>query len=201
MSSSDRTTCQSCPSAEGISPSTGDCNCSQGYAITEKDSNGHYLTTKQCTQCNEGAYQYLGENTPVYECKRCPLRKIYDTNTTPWNCECATDFYVEFGGECFERVEANYLNTLYPSSGATSVLMSDAETDQPRVLTSETISDSATIRELYFKSAFKCLKFNNKKACQTLANLCVLQMYNLQNVVCKAYQFINNLRDSLENKK
>jgi len=52
---------------------------------------------------------------------------------------------LEFGEECFEKTEANFLNTQFPASGASSLSMTDAETDNPKVLTAETISLSDTI--------------------------------------------------------
>jgi hypothetical protein len=50
------------------------------------------------------------------------------------------------------------------------------------------------------KSGFRCLKERNIKACQILANICVLQMYNLQLVPCQLYKFINDLQPAQRNK-
>lgn len=200
LSSNDKKVCMGCSSGV-LNSDTGDCRCNQEEIIVEKDNNGLYLTDKVCSKCSTNEFQFFGPSVPVYECKKCEINKVYNKNRIPWLCECNTDLFLEFGGECINRNEATFLNTQFPSAGASSVLMSDAETSQPKVLTSDTISESATMRELYFKNAFKCLKDKNKKACQTLANLCVLQMYDLRNEICKTYQFINNLRAPIENKK
>lgn len=200
IASRDESTCQSCFNVT-ISGNTGDCDCKSGFVILEKDINNLFLNSKLCSECAKGSYQFINENTPLYECKQCPPKMIYNTNTIPWSCECDSNFYVEFGGECFDKIEANFLNTQFPSSGASSVLLTDAETEQPKVFSSVTISESNVIKELYFKSGYRCLKEKHKKSCQTLANLCVLQMYNLQSEVCKLYKFINDLQPPIENMK
>lgn len=188
--------------SSGIDSSTGDCKCDQGYKISEINPiTGEVLTTKVCVKCPTDEFLYLGTNTPIYECTICPPGKILNKNTIPWICECDSNLYTQFGNECFSKNEANILNTVYPSSGATSVLMTDAETTNPLVLISETISESSTIKEFYFKSGFNCLKSKDRKMCQILANICVLEMYSLKSEVCKLYKFINDLQPAMSNKE
>ena len=79
--------------------------------------------------------------------------------------------------------------------------MSDAEKINPFVLTQETISESDTIQYFYLKSAFKCMKEQDIKSCQILANICVLQLYDLQTVPCQLYKFINDKQDAIKNQK
>ncbi len=40
----------------------------------------------------------------------------------------------------------------------------------------------------YLDAAVGCTEFKNVQKCQLLANLCVLQMYNSDSVVCKLYK-------------
>ena len=195
----EKTKCMTCP--KGISSTNGDCQCESGFAIQEKDSDGNYLDGKICLQCPEGQYQGNTPNIPVYECAKCPENKIYNKNTIPWKCECDVTNYIEYGGECLDKIEANFLNSEFATAAASSILMSDAETINPFVLTQETISESDTIQYFYLKSAFKCLKEQDNKSCQILANICVLQLYDLQTVPCQLYKFINDKQEAIKNQK
>ena len=47
---------------------------------------------------------------------------------------------------------------------------------------------SDTLRQLTTQSYYECTQLRKVKACQTWANLCVLQMYNLGNAICQQYQ-------------
>jgi hypothetical protein len=55
---------------------------------------------------------------------------------------------------------------------------------------------SSKIFELTFKSAVaKCESSLDYKSCQILANLCVLQFYDLDSTACEAYRNIAKVRD------
>lgn len=60
-----------------------------------------------------------------------------------------------------------------------------------------TIASSDTIDYLYLKSGYECMKYSTPISCQILANLCVLQLYDQNNPICKLYNYINNLKPSI----
>jgi hypothetical protein len=49
------------------------------------------------------------------------------------------------------------------------------------------VSSSALMIYFYYRVAFDCTVAKNPDACQVLANLCVLNLYNEDNAVCKLY--------------
>ena len=58
------------------------------------------------------------------------------------------------------------------------------------VLSQVSVVISDTYNYLYYDSAVGCRQYRNPQKCQTLANLCVLQMYNERIIVCSLYQSI-----------
>lgn len=194
VASRDKTTCLGC--LNGISQVTGDCDCPVGSVIEEKDPNGDYYQQKICKECLGDTYPGL-QKVPVYECTPCPYKKVYNKNTSPWRCECDVTKYSEHGGECFDNVEANFLNTRYSSASASAVSFLDSEIDQAEI----SISSSDPINYLYLKSGYKCLKDRDIKSCQTLANICVLHLYDLRKTPCDLFRYISQLKNPLPNKK
>ena len=188
--------CMGC--SEGISESYKDCICQSGYVIIEQNSEtGEYLDEKICKECPEGTYPGESTNKGIYNCAPCEYGKIYNKNTIPWRCECDINLYSEYGGECLNKDEANFLNTQFPTASASSVTMVDSEV----ALSEINISESDPISYLYLKSGFNCLKSSDIKSCQTLANLCVLHIYDFRKIPCSLFKFINDLLPSLPNKK
>jgi len=51
-----------------------------------------------------------------------------------------------------------------------------------------TIANSDTFSHLYYKAAVGCAVYSNPNQCQVLANLCVLQLYDEQTIVCELYK-------------
>ena len=56
--------------------------------------------------------------------------------------------------------------------------------------TSRGQDSSGLFSYLYLKSAMNCQRYQNPQACQTLANLCVLTMYDEQQTACELYKQI-----------
>jgi hypothetical protein len=194
-SSIDRSRCISCP--QGVDKQTGECLCPSNSAVIEKDVAGQYLTTKQCLSCPTGAYP--GPSAPVYYCQACPPGQIYDTNQKPWRCQCDLTGYVAAGDTCVSITDSQYITTNFPVNIAKSMTFSNEEGVDKDKDGTITIASSDTIDFLYLKSGFDCLKNSTPKSCQTLANLCVLQLYDQNNPICKLYTYINNLRPSIAN--
>lgn len=55
-------------------------------------------------------------------------------------------------------------------------------------LGSVTVMISDTFDYLYYDAAVGCEVYFNPKKCQTLANLCVLQLYNERTLVCELFE-------------
>ncbi len=198
VASLDRSRCIACP--QGVDSTTGECACPKGSAVIERDSFGQYLPAKQCLTCPDGAYP--GPTGPVYACQPCPVNQIYDTNKNPWVCTCNLTQYISAGDACVSIQDSQYVTTNYPINIAKSLTFSFQETLQTNVDGTITIASSDTIDYLYLKSAYNCLKSADpqvNQSCQVLANLCVLQMYDSNNPICKLYSYINGLQPPLQN--
>jgi hypothetical protein len=133
----------------------------------------------------------------VYSCKACPYGQIYDTSSSPWKCACQISNQVVAGDECLPQADSQIITNLYPINVAKSLTFNNLETADTNVDSTLTIANSDTIDYLYLKSAYKCLSNLEAKSCQVLANLCVLQLYDQNNPICKLYLYINNLRPSV----
>lgn len=197
-SSLDRSRCILCPktsisnSTIGIvNPNTFECDCPDGSAIIEKDASGNYLNQKVCQICPNGTA--IGAS-PIYQCSYCGDGKVYDKSQSPWACTCDLTNYVKAGNDCIPISEAQFIITNYPVNIAKSLIFLNEETLDKNVDGSLTIANSDTIEYLYLKAGYDCLKTSKIESCQTLANLCVLQLYDLNNPICKLYQYINNLK-------
>lgn len=53
-----------------------------------------------------------------------------------------------------------------------------------------TVAESNLFKHFYLQSAIGCKNYQNIQDCQVLANLCVLQLYNEQTIVCNLFQSI-----------
>jgi hypothetical protein len=192
-SSLDRSRCIPCP--QGVDASTGECLCPANSAVIEKDFSGNYLTSKQCQMCPIGSFP--GPSQPVYSCQACPTGKVYDTSVKPWKCTCDLASYVTAGDTCISISDSQFITSNYPVNIAKSLTFNNEETLDKNIDGTLTIASSDTIDYLYLKSGFECLKFSKPTSCQTLANLCVLQLYDQNNPICKLYSYINNLKTSI----
>lgn len=163
--------------------------------ILEKNLSGEYLETKECFECADNTYP--GPPLPAYYCKACPDNQSYDKSSTPWKCACISPNQVVAGDECLSLADSQIITNLYPLNVAKSLTFNNLETGDSNVDSTLTIANSDTIDFLYLKSAYNCLNNINSKSCQVLANLCVLQLYDQNNPVCKLYQYINNSRESV----
>lgn len=176
----------------------GECICDSGYAIQEKDPiSGKFYTTKKCIQCPSDGYP--GPNGPVYACKLCPYGKIYDKNRNPWLCTCDLTSFVTAGDICIPTAESLPITTSYPVNTAKTLKFNFAETTDPLQDSVISVSSSDTIEYLYLKSGYKCLKESDIESCNALANICVLQMYDVENSACALYKYINKLKSPVAN--
>jgi hypothetical protein len=159
----------------------GECSCPSNFFVQETDLLvDKLLPYKQCKECPKGTYQ--GPNGPVYECLACDMTR-----------------FTIAGDICIPISESIFFTTNFPINTAKSILFNKAETSDPNKDSSIFISNSDTIDYLYLKSGYKCLKENDFKSCNILANICVLQMYDQNNSACSLYNYIKGLKNPFVN--
>ncbi|CAG9329728.1 unnamed protein product [Blepharisma stoltei] len=186
--SSDGYACQTCPN--GIDQSTKDCYCSSAsYEVVEEfNKDGTYLTEKTCQACSSLNY-YPGPGS--HSCEQCPYLDIMERDPSTYKCVCISD-YTSSAGTCVKNSEVADLLTQFPLESARSVIYNYVETNKG--VSQVTIAASDTFNYFYLKSLRDCNNTRSIEACQNLANLCVLQLYNEQSTVCQLYEYIEGKR-------
>ena len=183
--SSDGSQCQSCPST--ISSNSSECECNGNYEFIEEFSyNTTHLSTKQCLTCSS-PNTYTGPNS--YSCEKCP-----DSNMTriDFQCQCNPNSYYSSENSCIPINDSQVILEQY--SIQNSIQMVYTNLQKASGISSYTLQLSDTLNYFYLKAAYFCQMIQDPISCQNLANLCVLQLYNLQTEVCLLYQSITNSR-------
>lgn len=170
-----------------------DCVCPVNtYVIEDFDNN-----SKSCSQtCDADAWPGpLDTNVPA--CVRCPFEgQVYNRNTDDnvSVCECDARTYVPAAGICIPAADAQRFtrdNSEFSTDVAYTISYSFIETKSSTGYTiSPQSASSGTIQYYYLDAAVGCDEYRDVKKCQLLANLCVLQLYDPQAVVCKLYKDI-----------
>jgi hypothetical protein len=116
---------------------------------------------------------------------------VYNPATSPWQCECS-DGWVSAGSTCVSKESSEKLENerggVYYSDAKYKVTYYNLIDAEGEVEESPETIDSAVYRELYIASAIGCLDDGNPQACQTLANLCVLQLYDETTAACMLFK-------------
>ena len=178
--SSDSYQCQDCP--DGVDSDKKECICASGNyeAIIEKGIDGQYLNQKKCVPCfNKNAY--LGDFS--YYCEGCPSSEM-SRDEKPFTCKCPADVF-ESLDSCISNAEFND-DRVKASSLAHSITYHYIESAQG--MSSASITPSYMIEYLYPNSTVECYKYGTIKACQTIANICVLTLYDMTHESCELYQ-------------
>ncbi|CAH2285567.1 meckelin isoform X1 [Pelobates cultripes] len=152
---SDGWDCIHCPNGLTLS---GNCQCSPGYILIERDFNGTLLNKAVCVDCDENEPSFTSSNAFGDRCERCHDTFINRSNS----CSCQQPNILA-GGICFSRAN-NFLSRVLPTIrfGHLGVM-----------LRSEWLS-------LHLQaSAAACLLYSNQTACQALGNMCVMNMHSL----------------------
>lgn len=117
-------------------------------------------------------------------------------------CVCDSG-YTETGVEslgdkaCILSTEANAITPQYPVSQAITVNYYDVEFRAGGALGAVTGVDSLWFNHLYLRSAVNCWNYRGPEDlphCQTLGNLCALQLYNPDATVCRLFSRIATAR-------
>ncbi|XP_016343558.1 meckelin isoform X2 [Sinocyclocheilus anshuiensis] len=178
-------TCQQCPDANqgvtqdgygcircsGSAGENGKCQCPKGSVLVERDGNGNPLNESRCEACNATEPAFSAPDRTGNRCVRCEDSFINSSQS----CVCGTS-NVQAGGMCF------------PSNGLpTSVV--------PNVIFSQLANSvlSAWFSNFMYSSAAACLLFSNQTACQSLGNMCVMNMHSfstINNDACGLYNTV-----------
>ena len=203
-STRDRSGCIPCDN-NGSSLEDGECKCTnEEHVLIETDEAGELLSEKQCKECPSGrrAFQtdtglFPGDR---YVCAQCP--DLHMSVTNDGQCECPNDFRKvgrrEIGTEqCvpeeaaaavfneFSEQEARLVTyrSFQPSDGAAEETLSNIE--------------SLTLRHWFGRAAVDCWAYRDERdsgACDVIASLCVLHLYDDSTPPCQLYNTIASAR-------
>eukprot|EP01028_Stygiella_incarcerata_P007522 TRINITY_DN3121_c0_g1_i1.p1 TRINITY_DN3121_c0_g1~~TRINITY_DN3121_c0_g1_i1.p1 ORF type:complete len:976 (+),score=158.64 TRINITY_DN3121_c0_g1_i1:108-3035(+) len=161
--SRDGETCMTCSGTIA----NGECVCGANEIVVESNAAGVLLGSKTCLECPTDSYV---SSSDLYTCAKCPDPNRM-TRTAGVSCVCPTGFTTHRGSCVYSTYASNV-----PTSGASTVSYGSGTV----------ISD--VFEQLYLPSAVRCKYESNVTACQILANLCVLQLYETSKPACSIYR-------------
>ena len=158
-----------------------------------EQGNGNFV--KECSEeCLPSAYPGPPGST-VTNCTPCPYEgQVYNYLTVPPSCECDVNKgYVRAADRCVPETfteQFTVSTSPFSESFANQVSYSaiETQTGDGTWSLSTFAHQSGTLQYYYMDAAVGCTTFKDVKKCQLLANLCVLQVYNEDAVVCKLYK-------------
>lgn len=106
---------------------------------------------------------------------------------TNYECFCNSSYFTS-QNSCINSLSAEDITVTYPISEAIIVIYQKLESGSG--VGQKNVTASATFEYYYMKAAYDCYMFYDIVACQQLANLCVLQLYNQKSTVCRLYREI-----------
>lgn len=206
--SSDRTKCLNCgPGTAGLDLAAGECSCPTGYALTETTATGVPLGYKDCVQCPNGTRVFMnalgGRKSDPYACQGCGDANSQISATGVCSCNSG---YTQAGVtalagnsiKCLLQASADAIASRYPVATASTVNFFSIQTSATGAATG--ISRglvSAYLQHYFLAAAVGCRGYKpgqDAAPCQSLANLCVLQMYDTTSSVCQIYQSMQTAR-------
>uniref|UniRef100_A0A672SIY4 Transmembrane protein 67 n=1 Tax=Sinocyclocheilus grahami TaxID=75366 RepID=A0A672SIY4_SINGR len=167
--------CISCPGSVG---DNGKCQCPKGSVLVEREWNGNPLNEAQCEACTATEPAFSAPDTTGNRCVRCEDSFINSSQS----CVCGTS-NIQAGGMCFPP------NSL-PHAGVCCFKVECICVTQALSVTSLWFSS------FMYSSAAACLLFSNRTACQSLGNMCVMNMHSsstINNDACGLYNTILSL--------
>jgi len=163
--------------------SSGQCTCSDGYVLVDRDNAGNPLGFYVCNACPSGTKK---SNNICESCS--DINAEYSGST----CVCKTGF--EISGvssigdrRCLRSEKIDFVNSL-----SSVIQVSKLKyLDFMGLMTSNTISvDSLTYQHYYLTAASQCAlpeSASDLQGCHCLANLCAMQLFSLDAPVCDMY--------------
>ncbi|KAL7840509.1 hypothetical protein AOLI_G00258320 [Acnodon oligacanthus] len=178
-------TCQKCPvSKPGITQDgyecircsgsvgeDGKCQCPTGSILVERNVNGTLLEEAVCEVCNGTVPALSAPDAKGSRCVRCQDSFI----SMSQSCMCGSPNILA-GGMCFA-------SSSLPASVVATVSFAQLGLAVP----------SAWFSGFLYSSAAACLSLTNLTACQTLGNMCVLNMHSMSTIINDACGLYNTI--------
>ncbi|TRY84592.1 hypothetical protein DNTS_001329 [Danionella cerebrum] len=160
--------CIRCPGSIGES---GKCQCPGGSVLVERDENGNPLNEALCRACSATEPAFSAPDLTGNRCIRCEDSFINSSQS----CDCGASNTLA-GGICLPP------NSL-PTTVSANVIFNQLALSV----------SSAWFSNFMYSSAAACLLFSNRTACQSLGNMCVMNMHSsstINNDACGLYNTI-----------
>lgn len=160
-------------------------NCNPKFIKVDKDQLGQYLSKIECIEL-EPEYKYV-DPQPTVPQDLCPEYQYNDGT----KCVCIETKYITSGNACI--VSTDYQNS---GLGISDDNAKNAENFLYQFIESSTSSDEVTktntqstgsdlIADVFQIALFNCANEIGQEGCQSLANLCVLHMYDSKKSPCQ----------------
>lgn len=179
----DPTSCVSCSGSATFNDFLQDCTCPENFIVVESGNQ------KTCQACDPSAYAGPATNRVVTECQRCPQEgQSYNKLRNPWVCECDSTLagaYSQAGDMCY-------------FTSVTAPLAADSKQIEYRAVETRNKNDgtlnlqSGIMSFYYTQAVVGCETYGQPKACQMIANLCVLNLYKASADACKKFKEITD---------
>ncbi|KAI3659932.1 hypothetical protein MP638_004959 [Amoeboaphelidium occidentale] len=167
------------------------CSCPKSSVIVLKDAVGKDLNQTQCLNCPTNSYP----SADGLKCIKCPDPNMVTVSTAggSYSCTCPSPPYYStpVNGTCIENSLATQILADY-SINSIGMVEYTSLVSSNGIETKATVK-SAVMSNIFVKVAAQCKYDKNDTACQTVANMCVLQMYNRNTAECRLYTDIARL--------
>ena len=158
------------------------CVCANANAVlVEENAMGDLLPNKLCTPCGSRFYR---DGDEAYDCTPCPDPHMSYDGT---RCVCDAPDYTAApaGTQCLWTAHYTDVTGEYSIESAATVSF-DAIVEDGSDAPSVSVV-SAVFEDLFPRAATTCKYATDTVGCQTLANLCVLQMYDEEAPACELF--------------
>mmetsp|Transcript_12006 Transcript_12006/g.41630 ORF Transcript_12006/g.41630 Transcript_12006/m.41630 type:complete len:1071 (-) Transcript_12006:2610-5822(-) len=188
----------SCYNSTRPTSAGGKCTCPTGYIITDYNSSGLVSETgKSCLLCPLNTY--VASSNP-YVCVQCPDVHMYrDSNSG--SCTCKAGYVRDsnvIAGTIAQDIPFVGLNVCLQSSQVSQVKYTPSQYGQQTfndvidvdgsITTSMSVAKSQPFLKYFLQAAVQCQNNQKWEACQTLANLCTLQLFDTTAPSCATFQ-------------
>jgi len=195
--------CQACPGGQltflpditkcyslgvGVQDTNGVPTCSAGNQIPYLNSADQI----ECRSCPYGEYAVAGVTSG--KCIKCPHPKqTYINVGGTWKCSCQNSVN-------YKDIDGSTTCVLSNDTAKLTELVPDVYISYKQIERSGTSSfSSAKVKSNYFSNYYKdayvyCLLYLDITACQSLANMCIMNMYAPDSTMCRVY---NSIKDNL----
>ncbi|EFC48821.1 hypothetical protein NAEGRDRAFT_62841 [Naegleria gruberi] len=187
-SSRDRSICMTCgPSTLGFDSTLKDCKCNGTSKLVEIDAGGNYLSAKQCISCGSKSIPHPSNR---YLCSPCP-DPLMQASTDGTSCVCPSSHQL-WSNMCILKDAYLDINSKYPiDSSALITFIQVFENSRQDTPSTESVR-SKLFYDYFYQAGAHCKSLQNVTACQMLANLCTLLLYDESTPACKMYYSIFN---------